>query len=381
MTGMHGAASKTTADDSASAPSQDVAPHQSMRPVGRPMRFADVVRTCYDQNILFSALLELTYRCNLDCAFCYNDRDLQGTPLTFAHYDRLLQDLRDMGTLNVALSGGEPLAHPEFFRIGARARELGFVVRIKSNGHALRGTMLRRIKQEIAPFSIDLSLHGADAETHDRQTRVPGSFATLMRNVREMRELGLRFKFNVPLTRFNEHQIEAIFAIADEFGVSLLVDPAITPRDNGDRSPLDLTASPSALERLQQIAGRRRANAAKSEPAEIITPPKKHCGSGSSTITVDPVGNVYPCVQLRRAAGSLHAQSINEIWHQSQVLGEVRDLTQRVKAWMDGLGPDARPTGFCPGTALAEMGDATALYPVASLRQELAQRAKRADAV
>jgi MoaA/NifB/PqqE/SkfB family radical SAM enzyme len=251
---------------------------------------------------------------------------------------------------------------------------------VRTNGHTLHPRNVLRLLEEVDPYMAEVSLHGATAEVHDRQTRVPGSFATLMRNVREMRELGLRFKFNVPLTRFNEHQIEAIFAIADGLGVSLLVDPAITPRDNGDRSPLDLTASPSALEQLQQLAARRSANATKSEPAEIITPPNKHCGSGSSTVTVDPVGNVYPCVQLRRAAGSLQTQSIKEIWHQSQVLDEVRDLTQRVKEWMDGLGPDARPTGFCPGTALAEMGDATALYPVASLRRELAQRAKRADA-
>ncbi len=320
------------------------------------MRYADIVRRCYNDNILFSALLELTYRCNLDCTFCYNDRELRGTPLSLDQYDRLLQDLCDMGTLNLALSGGEPLAHPDFFRIGARARELGFAVRVKSNGHALRGTMLRRLKDEIDPFSFDLSLHGADAETHDRQTRVPGSFAALMRNVREMRALGMRLKFNVPLTCWNEHHIEQIFAIADELGVSLQVDSSITPRDNGDRAPLALAASPEGLTRLGEIVGLRRAEGGETdaEPPEVITPPDKHCGSGSATATIDPFGNVYPCVQLRRAAGSLHSQSIGEIWRNSQVLAEVRGLTAQVKQWIDTLGPGGKSMGFCPGIAYAQ---------------------------
>ncbi len=50
---------------------------------------------------------------------------------------RFFEDLREMEVLNLTLSGGEPLAHPDFLRLGRRARDLGFVVRVKSNGHAL----------------------------------------------------------------------------------------------------------------------------------------------------------------------------------------------------------------------------------------------------
>ena len=33
-----------------------------------------------DKGLLHSAMLELTYRCNLDCFFCYNDKDATGEP-------------------------------------------------------------------------------------------------------------------------------------------------------------------------------------------------------------------------------------------------------------------------------------------------------------
>ena len=123
----------------------------------------------WNENRLFSVLIELTYRCNLDCFFCYNDLGLRGEPLAFEQYDALLQDLAAMNVLNVVLSGGEPLAHPDFFRIGARARELGFVVRVKSNGHALRGELARRVRDEVDPFVIEVS----PARRHRRHARPP----------------------------------------------------------------------------------------------------------------------------------------------------------------------------------------------------------------
>ena len=50
----------------------------------------------------------------------------------------------------------------------------------------------------------------------------------------------------------------------------------------------------------------------------------KHCGAGSATVTVDPFGNVYPCVQWRRRVGNLHEQSIQTTWRQSRE-GHCRD--------------------------------------------------------
>src|SRR5262249_47862525 len=144
---------------------------------------------------------------------CYNDLSLRGTPLTFAHYDTLLCDLAAMNVLTVILSGGEPLAHPDFFRIGARARQLGFVTRVKTNGHAVQSELARRLRDEVDPFVVEVSLHGVTAETHDRQTRVPGSFNRLLANLREMLALGLRVKVNSTLTRWNEDEIEAMYAI------------------------------------------------------------------------------------------------------------------------------------------------------------------------
>ena len=200
----------------------------------------DRLRRAWDDNRLTTAMLELTYACNLDCTFCYNDLGLEGRPLSLDQYCTLLDDLAALGALQVTLTGGEPLAHPRFFEIGRRATELGFILRIKSNGHALKEPLARRVREELDPYMIEVSFHGASPAVHDRQTRVRGSFERLVSNLRVMRELGLRVLANCTMTRWNEHEMAALYALTDELGIRLNVYNEVSPRDDGDRSTMEM---------------------------------------------------------------------------------------------------------------------------------------------
>jgi MoaA/NifB/PqqE/SkfB family radical SAM enzyme len=304
----------------------------------------------WDENRLFSVLIELTYRCNLDCFFCYNDLGLRGKPLAFEQYDTLLRDLASMDVLNVALSGGEPLAHPDFFRIGARARELGFVVRVKSNGHALRGELARRLRDEVDPFVTEVSLHGATAATHDRQTRVPGSFVRLVENLHEMLALGLRVKINSTLTVWNEAETAAMYDLTDSLGLPLRFDLQVSPRDDGNRTPLNVSPTDDGIRELIRVEDARMAGfPPMPEPvASDVAPSAKHCGAGSAAIAVDPYGNVYPCVQWRRAVANLHERGIIDIWADS--FGGIRAETEEAKRTVSAH-PRGQLLNFCPGLA------------------------------
>jgi len=359
------------------------------------MSLARVIAKTWEENRLFSVLVELTYRCNLDCFFCYNDLGLAGRPLSRDQYFAFFAELADLGVLNLTLSGGEPLAHPDFLALGRRARELGFVLRVKSNGHALRGELARRLREEVDPFLVEVSLHGATAATHDRQTRVPGSFERLLANLEEMRRLGLRVKINSTLTAWNEGEIEAMFDLVESLGLAFQVDPEVTARDDGSREPLAVAPTREGVLRLfatQEERARRAqekngavsdaggatgavAVAKGGDDGSMPIAPKKHCGAGSSGIAVDPYGNVYPCVQWRRAVGNLHERTLSEIWTGSRDLDEIRDLTARAKQVVDGYGAAGALLNFCPGNAEALGGDPLRVYPAARSRMELAQQA------
>lgn len=337
------------------------------------MTWANLVARMWDGNHLFSVLLELTYSCDQACHICYNPPHERDGLLTLDHYRRLLHDLAGMGTLNLTLSGGEPLLHPDFLTIGRTAREQGFAVRVKTNGLRLDRALAETIRREIDPFGVDVSLHGARAVTHDLQTRVPGSFDRIVENVRGMRERGLRVRLRLPLTRWNQCELNDALALADTLGVPLDVDPEISPRDDGDAEPLALAASEEGLAALATtLRPRHEAERARAAEARAGSPPsrapRRHCGAGGSTVAIDPCGEVFPCVQWRRSAGNLHHASIREIWESSPVLAEIRGVLESLTDQVASARRTA-PMGYCPGVAETRGDDPGRLPSFPGLRE------------
>jgi MoaA/NifB/PqqE/SkfB family radical SAM enzyme len=353
--------------------------------MSRVRSFADLVARTWRENILLSVLLELTHACDLDCVLCYNDRRPQGRLLPTSRYLSLLDELREMEVLNLILSGGEPLAHRDFFRIGRRARALGFVVRVKSNASLIDGAAAARLRGEVDPYAVDVSLHGASAATHDRQTRVRGSFERLLPNLEAMVAAGLRVRLTTVLTRWNEHEIAAMVALADSLAVPLQFDPVVSPRDDGDRSPLALAPTIAGQRRLarMEVAQARAAGLATAapEPSPTETPCTgeggggKHCGAASGGVAVDPWGTVLPCVQWRVPLGSLHESSMRAIWEGSAAAREVRRLAGEARAVVAAHGPPAGYLRFCPGLAAALTGDPLAVTEVNLTRKRVMESA------
>jgi len=348
------------------------------------MSYSDTVKRTWNENRLMSVMLELTYACNLDCAFCYNDLSLGGRQLSLEQYRELLDDLAALRVLNLALTGGEPLAHPRFFEIASHARSLGFVIRLKTNGHAVKEPVARRIREEIDPFLVEVSIHGASGATHDRQTRVDGSFERLVANIRTMKSLGLRVKANSVLTRWNEHEVEDMLDLFDSLDVTFQIDPEVKPKDDGDRSPLAIEPSAEGQARyrkaLQARAKRDGVVGDTPSPAEarraLLADTDKHCGAGSNSIAVDPYGRVLPCVQWRVPVGDLHEQRITEIWPRSIGLEGIRETTKAVRRKLEGMGDAGMVSNFCPGAAHTYSGDALAIYPPAERRMAASGRAR-----
>ncbi len=332
--------------------------------------FAEKMRQTWEQNILFSVLLELTYSCNLDCVFCYNYKALPGKTLSREQYLALFRELRKMGVLNLIFSGGEPLAHKDFFFLGRQARDMGFVIRIKSNGHALHSVTAKRLKEELDPFIIEISIHGACAETHDRQTRVQGSFDQLIRNLHALKALKLRFQLNSVLTCWNESELAAMYRLAKEFEAPLKFDSQITPKDNGDLSPLELAPSEQGLRNLlhMQLQSTRETQVQKTGST---TQTRTYCGAGTSTIAIDPVGNIYPCVQWRQAIGNVHEQNIRQTWEDNTALTCIRKTNEQAHQNLLAQGGKAAFGSFCPGVADLVSGDASLVYPSVLLRSKL----------
>ena len=77
-----------------------------------------------------------TRRCNIDCAYC-NEYDQVSQPVPLeAMYERI-DRLATLGTSVVAMSGGEPMLHPDLEAILRRVRSHGMIAGLITNGYLL----------------------------------------------------------------------------------------------------------------------------------------------------------------------------------------------------------------------------------------------------
>jgi MoaA/NifB/PqqE/SkfB family radical SAM enzyme len=335
----------------------------------------------WNRAVPMAALFELTFVCNHACTFCYNSPTGQKEMSTAEVMDAL-RKLADFNILYLTFTGGEPLVRRDFFEIAKAARELGFALRIYTNGFLIDEAMAKRIKEIANPIEVEISIHGARPETHEKLTCVPGSLGKVLDAARNLRALGVRVILKCPITRDNQEEVLDLYNLAQGLGVNIIFDPVITPRDDGDRDPLSLMATDDFLKKYwsdDAYAGARK------QPVPVPrndAPGEAVCGTGRSALAIDPYGNIYPCVQWRRKAGNIkELASLKEMWHTSPVLIEVRKSAVEMADKLREQHHEGGAGGFCNfclGVADLQTGDAKAVYPQAAKNAEFRKQAYEA---
>src|ERR1044071_182588 len=85
------------------------------------------------------AIIEVTRRCPLECAHCYNnlpmsDRAARRSELTYEEHCRILDELAEAGTLWLLFTGGGNFGAPAFLDIYTYAKKKGFLITLYTNG-------------------------------------------------------------------------------------------------------------------------------------------------------------------------------------------------------------------------------------------------------
>jgi MoaA/NifB/PqqE/SkfB family radical SAM enzyme len=319
--------------------------------------------------------IEITYRCNHLCTFCYNSPSGE-REMTTEQIFEVLRKVADFGVLYCTLTGGEALCHKDFFKIAAEARRLGMALRVYSNGYLMADKRVVRKIKALDPMEVEISIHGARAETHEALTKIKGSFAKTIQAVENLNDAGVKVNLKCAITRLNQNELFDIKALAERLGRTVSFDAVITPKDDGNLDPLALRPDDEFIQkywgewysRLHDGLDPPRGNHCESDGSAS-------CGTGRSGFTVDPYGNLLPCVAFRRKAGNLlEIDDLEQVWFGSPVLREVRDLaveaTDRLARHPDG----SFFAGFCLGVAETQTGDPLGLYPQAEVNAKAVRR-------
>jgi len=193
-----------------------------------------------DNPVPLYAMVDLTYRCNLNCVHCYcKGSEGKSEELNTSGWKSILNKLHKAGCLMLTFTGGEPLFREDFLEIYLYAKKLGFITNIFSNGCLIDKKIFNYLLK-YPPYCIEITLNGIHKRIYESITRVEGSFHKIMSAIRLLSSSNLRVVFKSNCLTLNKHEIKDIYIFLkkrfnnnSQFKYSSIV----LPRINGDKTP------------------------------------------------------------------------------------------------------------------------------------------------
>jgi pyrroloquinoline quinone biosynthesis protein E len=319
-------------------------------------------------------LAELTYRCPLHCAFCYNpvDFDRHGPELDTEDWLRVMTQARALGAVQIGFSGGEPLVRDDLEVLVAHARGLGFYTNLVTSGVGLNETRIAALK--LAGLDhIQLSFQDSSRELNDflSSTR---TFERKRKVAALIKAHGYPMVLNCVLHRYNLPHVGQIIEMALDIGAEYLelantqyYGWAMLNREQLMPTAEALKEAEDTVNRYRKLVG-ERCRILFVVPDYFETRPKACMnGWGAVFLGVAPDGAALPCHAARSLPGlnlpNVREMSLSDVWYRSEAFNAFRG-----DGWMrepcrscDERGKDH---GGCRCQAYALAGDARAADPV-----------------
>ena len=304
---------------------------------------------------LYSAMFELTYRCNEKCRYCYCTVD-DTNELTTDEIKKALDELYDMNVFNVTFTGGDLFVRKDTFEILEYAYSKNFLIDIFTNGIALTDNDMFRLRK-INPRSIHFTLYHYLAEKHDWFTQVPGSFNRTVSAIKKCLAMNIPVTVKHTVTTCSLDAIEGLMQFVKELGAAIQIGISVSAKNDGDKEPVQfrLTTKEEYMQALTKISKNFTLTCTDNLPPDLHEE-KELCGAGKCAVSINPYGDVMPCNALQIVCGNIRKQSIKEIWETSEELQKVRNYKMKdIKGCENCDKLDF--CSFCPGMAMTETGD------------------------
>ncbi len=302
------------------------------RAVTTPSHYGRFVQRASHSYVPLNVLIELTHRCHLDCVHCYlEDNHAHGAKpreLTYEELCHLIDELVAAGCLFLTLSGGEIFLRRETLEVARYARSRGLAIRLFTAGLLLTPELIQEI-EALYPLSVECSLYSADkAELHDAITRVPGSHGKTLWALRELVARRVPVVIKTPLMREIFSEYAGLVSLAQSLGAAYLLDPTVTPKNDGDLSTCALRLTSDQLAVLYAdptlpVAEEIRTLSSRQHPRE---PDDEVCNLGKTGCAISPFGDIYPTLGFPWAAGNVREQPFQVIWREAPLFKKLRNL-------------------------------------------------------
>ncbi len=282
--------------------------------------------------------IEVTYRCTLNCIHCSSDsRPSNLIEMEQNDCTRILAEAAILGARQVAFSGGEPLFWRYICEAVSMAARSGFVITIYTSGNTDDFKAKAKHIYQMGAQRFIFSVFGGTATTHERVTRVVGSFDRTLSAMAYARALGLTVEIHFVPMATNYGELRDVALLGKNYGASVV---SVLRLVNQGRAALLRSRT---LNRVQNLQLRRQVLELRDNGYKIRTGspynflmvnPTPECSAALDRLIIGPDLRLYPCdafkqVKAEEIVGTLdrsclNGTSLQACWEQSPYLEAIR---------------------------------------------------------
>ena len=276
--------------------------------------------------------LAVTYKCNLKCAFCYAGCNLTHNPinsdkeLTTNELKEIISRIFHQAKVpSISFTGGEPVLRKDLPELITFAKTLGMRVNLISNG-----TLVNKAKADellaAGLDSVQISIEGVDARTHDKLVGKQGAFELSVAAVKILKNTGIHTHTNTTLNRNNIEQAALFPAFVkqqlglNKFSMNMMI-PSGSVSGN-ENLKLFYSEMGHYIEGIIAESKIQGVEFMWYSPIPIcmfntITHGlgNKGCSACDGLISVAPNGDILPCASYDKSVGNLLQKDFKTNWH------------------------------------------------------------------
>lgn len=287
--------------------------------------------------------LALTYRCNNDCAHCYNARPRSFPELSTAEWKAILDRLWQLGIPHVVFTGGEPTLRSDLPELIAHAEQNGQITGLNTNGRRLHD---RRYLQSLVEAGLDhvqITLESHDPTIHDRMVRSRGAWEQTVQGVRNALDTSLYVMTNTTMLTDNAPVLAETLRFLAHLGVPTIGLNALIYSGQGSTvgSGLPEAELVPLLSLAQEITSQHDQRLIWYTPTQYchFDPMQlelgvKGCTAALYNMCIEPDGSVLPCQSYYQPLGNLLHDPWETIWNHDLALRlrERRDIQEKCRS-------------------------------------------------
>jgi radical SAM protein with 4Fe4S-binding SPASM domain len=268
--------------------------------------------------------LAITYRCNNDCAHCYNARSRDYPELSTEKWYQILDRLWAIGIPHIVFTGGEPTLRADLPELIAHAEQNGQITGINTNGRRLCDHDYVESLVKAGLDHVQITLESHDVNIHDSMVKAHGAWKQTVAGIRNVLETPLYVMTNTTMLTTNSHTLTQTLDFLAEIGVptiglnaliysgrGLTVNSGVAETDLPDLLSLAREITTAHDQRLIWYTPTQYCNF---DPMQLELG-VKGCTAALYNMCIEPNGDVIPCQSYYQSLGNILSAKWSNIWN------------------------------------------------------------------